>query len=186
MHSESVRQFGYRRPRSAARSCEPAADLADQLSQSYVSAKDCCSQPGSSVSALSDMLMSSPAEVQLESDLQCEERHQFLSSPQDSNTSALSYHDPGFISPMPIPASRCFVTPPQIPSPRLQDSQPSPSEVPTEALWDTENVACHGERPFPPPRLLLLLFCQPCILCLVSSIAMPVLRYTCNFPCTAA
>ena len=145
MHLESVRQFGYRRSRSAAPSCEPSADLADQLSQSDISPKDCSSQPGSSVSALSDMLISSPAEVQLESDLQCEERHHFLSSPQDSNTSALSYHDPSFISPMPIPASRCPITPPQLPSPRLQDSQPSPSEVPTEALWDTESVACHGE-----------------------------------------
>ncbi len=140
MHPSSAEYADHSRSRSAPQPCKPPVDSADQFSQYGHSEKDCCSQLGSSVSAFSDMQMSSPAEVQLESDLQCEERHQFLSSPQDSNTSALSYHDPGrFCSPQ--PGNRHS----GMRSPRLEDSRPSPSEVPTEALWDTESVACHGQ-----------------------------------------
>lgn len=144
MHHSSAEHVSHSRGRSAPQPCKPPVDPADQFSQYGHSEKDCCSQLGSSVSAFSDMQMSSPAEVQLESDLQCEERHHFLSSPQDSNTSALSYHDPGrFYSPQPVhrhsSTSSCLF------SPRLEHSRPSPSEVPTEALWDTESVACHGQ-----------------------------------------
>ncbi len=140
MRHSSADHVGHSRNRSVPQPCKQPVDSADQFSQHGHSDKDCCSQLGSSVSAFSDMQMSSPAEVQLESDLQCEERHQFLSSPQDSNTSALSYHDPGrFCSPQ--LGNRHSGTR----SPRLEHSRPSPSEVPTEALWDSESVACHGQ-----------------------------------------
>lgn len=140
MHPSSAESADHSRSRSAPQPYKPPVETANQFSQYGHSEKDCCSQLGSSVSAFSDMQMSSPAEVQLESDLQCEERHQFLSSPQDSNTSALSYHDPGrFCSPQPGNRHSGLC------SPRLEHSRPSPSEVPTEALWDTESVACHSK-----------------------------------------
>ena len=86
--------------------------------------------------------MSSPATVQLENDLQCQERHQFLSSPQDSNTSALSYQEgSSFFSPVTAPPS----TPAILPRHRTEVTGPSPLEVPTEAIWDTDTVACHGK-----------------------------------------
>lgn len=156
MHHSSAEHVGHSRVRSAPQPCKPPVDPADQFSQSDHSEKDYCSQLGSSVSAYSDMQMSSPAEIQLESDLQCEERHQFLSSPQDSNTSALSYHDPGRCC-SPQPANRHSSTPSYVRSPRLEHSRPSPSEVPTEALWDTESVACHGQlHALPPPFPMLV------------------------------
>ena len=150
MHHSSADHVGHSRVRSAPQPCKPPVDPTDQFSQYCHSEKDCCSQLGSSVSAFSDMQMSSPADIQLESDLQCEERHQFLSSPQDSNTSALSYHDPGRIcSPQPgiTHLGTC--------APRLEHSRPSPSEVPTEALWDTESVACQGLSHALAPLLLV-------------------------------
>ncbi|DBB00853.1 TPA: hypothetical protein ACH3X1_000774 [Trebouxia sp. C0004] len=149
MHHSSGEHVGHSRGRSAPQACKRQADPVDQFSQSGHSEKDCCSQLGSSVSAFSDMQMSSPAEVQLESDLQCEERHHFLSSPQDSNTSALSYHDPGRLC-SPQPVNRHSSTA-HLPSPRLEHSRPSPSEVPTEALWDTESVACHARPGYTDP-----------------------------------
>lgn len=162
MHHSTAENVRHSRGRSAPQPCKQQADPADQFSQSGHSDKDCCSQLGSSVSAFSDMQMSSPAEVQLESNLQCEERHHFLSSPQDSNTSALSYHDPcRFCSPQPVnrhPSTLSYLR-----SPRLEHSRPSPSEVPTEALWDTESVACHGQLH---PLAIMLVAAQPVQRCL--------------------
>ncbi len=156
MHSVDKKHASQCRSRSSARSYKKPADFTDHFSQESPDCytKDCCSQLGSSVSALSDVNMASSAEgdTQLESALQCEERHQFLSSPQDSSTSALSYQDTSRLV-SPVNASRGPIAPLRLPTHRLEVSAPSPAEVPPEAIWDTESIACHGEKQYTQPTL---------------------------------
>lgn len=115
--------------------CQESPDL---------SAQDCCSQPGSSVSACSnEMSSSTEGHVQLEeSDLQCEERNHFLSSPQDSDTSAFSYQDLSrYFSPMLPLLSQAASTPPRRLLPIFEVSgQPTSAEVPADAIWETMSV----------------------------------------------
>ena len=147
MQNAYTSHAGRSRPRPAARPCQPSADFANsscQHSPDY-ELKECSSQLGSSVSTHSDIQMTSPAQgdFQLESVLQCEEQH-FLTSPPNSNTSSASYHDPDTYA-SPLTASRLPTTSTQLPCHRIEVTGPSLEEVPTEAIWETDCIASHGE-----------------------------------------
>ena len=144
--------------RSASWPCKPVHDQQRDFCQKdspNLFSKGCFSQPGSSVSAYSnDMISSTEGNVQLEeSALQCEE-HPFLSSPQDSDTSAFSHQDVSrYYSPMlPLP-SPTLPLPRHAPSPPRQyvpifevSGQPSIAEVPTDCIWATMSVAGSGKH----------------------------------------
>lgn len=147
MHNNLIAQRRRLRARSSARPCKRQGGSADQAKRhsKEPACTDCYSQPNSveSVSSTAHMHGSGDGDVHLESSLQCEEHNQCLSSPQDSDTSAQSYHDASALSSTPVTAAR------QHPFQRPFTSEPigpSLAEVPPYALTETYNIASFGKQ----------------------------------------
>lgn len=147
MQGTQQAQKRHPRTRSSTRKCKRQGDLTDQSRQhsSELQSVDYSSQPESSASAVSNIQISIPAggeDNQLESALQCDEHNQWLSSPQDSDTSARSYQEASaFYSPVTAHSRQL----PQHPLHTSQFTGPSIAEVPVDAIAETHSIASFGE-----------------------------------------